>query len=59
MAKLTNIIPVEQPTEAPGFQQVQNEVRDGIADDLAAQFLEVFADRYGVEVDRDLIERSL
>lgn len=59
VAELAEIIPVEQPTEAQGFQQVQNEVRRGIADDLATQFLEVFADRYGVEVDRQLIERSL
>lgn len=59
VAMLTDILPVQNPTEAAGFAEVQDDIRDGLADDLTAQFLQSFADRYGVEVNRDLIERTL
>lgn len=59
VAQLTEIIPVEQPTEAEGFSRVTLEVRRGLADDLSNQFLEAFASRYGVEIDRALIDRTL
>ncbi|WP_404385823.1 SurA N-terminal domain-containing protein [Caenispirillum salinarum] len=59
VAKLTDILPVEQPTQAQGFEQVRTEIRRGLADDLSTQLLEAFADRYGVTVDRALIERTL
>lgn len=58
VAKLTAIHPVEQPAQVPGFAQAQNQVRASLADDLATQFLNAYVDRYGVQVNRAVIDQS-
>lgn len=58
-AELTAVHPVEQPTDLPSFAQVQQQMRSTIADDLATQFLNAYADRFGVQVNRAVIDQTL
>lgn len=59
VARLEEILPVEQPTQAEGFAAARTELRASLADDLANQLLSAFGDRYGVEVNREVIDRAL
>lgn len=58
VAELSAIHPVEQPTQVAGFDQVQRQVRSTIADDLATQFLNAYVDRFGVEINRGVIDQT-
>lgn len=58
VAQLTAVHPVAQPTEVPFFAQAQTQVRTAVADDLATQFLNAYAEQFGIEVNREVIDRS-
>lgn len=57
IARLADIRPVQDPAQAQGFQQAQEQVRAGVAEDLSNQFLQTFADRFGVQVNRGVVEQ--
>ncbi|GAA0591472.1 peptidylprolyl isomerase [Caenispirillum bisanense] len=58
VARLTAVHPLQQPTEAPFFAQARRQVQTAVADDLATQFLNAYAERFGIEVNREVINRS-
>lgn len=59
VARLAEIRPVRQPSQADGFDRARADLRATIAEDLSMQFMNVFADRFGVEVNRGVINSAM